>query len=285
MSEYKKIAATDLDGTIVDRNNKISKTNLELIQNFMDKTNNAFTVVTGRNYFLAEEHVNNLKVTLPVITTNGISVIDPKTKKYIAKNHFSKDEIFKIIEILREGGIGYDLLGDFDAYLTKDSVNCRLFENTKFNLLDSKDVIFNVYENQEELYKNIKEKVNEMPSIYVECSDEQYKQFVLNLLKDLDIEVLEFMYANRIVLEFYKKGSGKDWGLDQLRKFLEIEDKNNVYIFGDEFNDYPMFKEYKNSYAVGNAIEGIKKLAKEVILDFDKDGVGIKLNELIQEFN
>ena len=46
-----------------------------------------------------------------------------------------------------------------------------------------------------------------------------------------------------------------------------------VLVLGDSFNDYSMFAEFENSYAMENAIQEIKEIAKYITDTNNNDGV------------
>ena len=50
-------------------------------------------------------------------------------------------------------------------------------------------------------------------------------------------------------------------------------EKDEVMVLGDSFNDYSMFTEFKNSYAMKNAIPEIKEIAGFITDTNDNDGV------------
>ena len=50
-------------------------------------------------------------------------------------------------------------------------------------------------------------------------------------------------------------------------------DKSEVIVLGDSFNDYSMFTEFENSYAMENAIPEIKEIAKYITDTNNNDGV------------
>ena len=50
-------------------------------------------------------------------------------------------------------------------------------------------------------------------------------------------------------------------------------DKSEVIVLGDSFNDYSMFTEFKNSFAMENAIPEVKKIAKYITDSNNNDGV------------
>lgn len=60
-----------------------------------------------------------------------------------------------------------------------------------------------------------------------------------------------------------------------LAKVIEKKglDKSEVIVLGDSFNDYSMFTEFENSFAMENAIPEVKKIAKHITDSNNNDGV------------
>ncbi|AGR41166.1 HAD-IIB family hydrolase [Spiroplasma taiwanense] len=287
--EINKIAATDLDGTIIFERDRISDGNKELLLKFQQKTNNKLTIVTGRSYFLTDFAAKELNVKLPVICSNGVSVINPETFEYIAKNHFTEKEILNLMKLFIQEKIDFSIANDFTTHFVKGiGWHSEFFSNENlfnFHKLPV-DRVFHEYNSIEELSQECVKTDSTFVSIVLECNSEEKLQRARILGKELELELLEFKYHNGEIgrrIEVYKKNSSKSWGLNALANYLNIT-KNDIFIFGDEHNDYAMFEDFPNSFAVGNAIEGIKELASEVIDTVYNCGVGKKLNEIINNF-
>ena len=60
-------------------------------------------------------------------------------------------------------------------------------------------------------------------------------------------------------------------------------DKNEVIVLGDSFNDYSMFIEFENSYAMENAIPEIKEIAKYITDTNNNDGVAKAIYKCLDE--
>lgn len=93
-------------------------------------------------------------------------------------------------------------------------------------------------------------------------------------------------FANEIhgpgeTIEIYGKHVSKATGirrvLDMLR--LPVEDS---FCFGDGPNDVEMFETVGNGFAMENGVDVVKKLAKEICPDVEKDGVAVKLAQLFE---
>ncbi|AUB31556.1 Cof-type HAD-IIB family hydrolase [Spiroplasma floricola] len=286
MKDIKSIAATDMDGTIIYEWDRISEENKKQLLKFQKKSNKSLTLVTGRNYFMADFAAKELDIALPVICSNGASVINPKTFEYVAKNHFSKEEIKELLEHFLDTNIDICISNDFRThYIKEDDWQDLLMGNQSsidFSHFPNAQVLFK-YDNLEHLIKTGLDHDESFPVIVANTQTEQELKMVLELVKKYNLLALEFPKEGSCRVEIFKNGVTKSWGLNALLDHVGLT-KENIHVFGDEHNDYPMFKDFPNCYAIGNAIEGIKDLAKEVIDTVQNAGVGKKLNEMIEEF-
>ena len=108
-----------------------------------------------------------------------------------------------------------------------------------------------------EYINTVKDKLNTLPNIAVLSS------FVDN------IEVTNISAQKGLILAkvIEKKGLSR----------------NEVAVFGDSFNDYSLFTEFKECYAMDNAIPEIKELATYIADDNGLDGVGKEIYKIIDK--
>ena len=66
--------------------------------------------------------------------------------------------------------------------------------------------------------------------------------------------------------------------MDEISKNIKST-SNDVYCFGDDYNDLEMFKFCKNAVAMGNAMSELETIAKFVTETNDNDGVAALLIE------
>lgn len=78
--------------------------------------------------------------------------------------------------------------------------------------------------------------------------------------------------AGEIWLDFLNKNASKGNAIRSIQKSLGILPEETM-VFGDNFNDIKMFHSAGESYAVGNAVEAVKKEAKYVADTNVNDGV------------
>lgn len=93
---------------------------------------------------------------------------------------------------------------------------------------------------------------------------------------------LNFVRWHPLSMDVLPVGGSKAEGVTRLAARLGFEPEN-IYAFGDNYNDMEMFQYAGCSIAMGNAPEALQQLASHVTLDADRDGIwhGLKWTGLI----
>ena len=87
----KTVYISDLDGTLITRNERLSDYSLAVLNGLIDR-GLSFTYATARSLFSAERAVCGLKHTLPVIVYDGALIIQPATGEVLHMLSFSGEE-------------------------------------------------------------------------------------------------------------------------------------------------------------------------------------------------
>ncbi|MGX7014811.1 HAD family hydrolase [Vagococcus silagei] len=85
--------------------------------------------------------------------------------------------------------------------------------------------------------------------------------------------------SNPFSVDIVPKGGSKINGIRALAKHLNL-DLNNCIAFGDNWNDVEMLTGVKYGIAMGNAPEGVQKLAYDVTSSNEEDGIYRALQKL-----
>ena len=109
-------------------------------------------------------------------------------------------------------------------------------------------------------------------------SREKMKYFKIPLSVKLKYSAVK---SSKVFLEVTNKKATKGKGVEFLRKYLNVK-KNDVYVFGDSGNDISMIKKFKNSVAMGNGIDELKKRAKYITKSVEEAGVSYALKEILK---
>ncbi|MDR3000186.1 MAG: HAD family hydrolase [Fibromonadaceae bacterium] len=262
----KTLYITDLDGTLLGSNGKISEYTIKTINNLIDN-GMYFSYATARSLSSASIVTNGLTTNIPVITYNGAFIVNAHTKEILYSFSFSKKEKETIIECLNRKSIfplvyGYVngeekvswIIGKENAgikkYLNSRKGDSRLRPvETKNDLYCGELFYFTCIGEKEDLLK--------VYSYFKELG-----QFTCTLQQEL--------YCEEYWCEITPVRASKGNAIVILKEKLKYD---KIISFGDAVNDIPMFKISDESYAVENAVDELKKYATGIIMSNDNDGV------------
>ena len=92
-----KAVVTDLDGTLLNAEHKVSEFTRETVKLLLQK-GIKFYIATGRNYLGAKEAMDELGVKVPLITSHGAAAFDEDGNE-IFSNRLKKEYLDKVLDI------------------------------------------------------------------------------------------------------------------------------------------------------------------------------------------
>lgn len=271
-----KLAATDLDGTLISSNGEISNKNFEAMENAM---NNGLYVVptTGRSFYEMPESLREKKTYTHCICSNGAVIFD-RDGKEIWKSTFSKAETMELFSILSE----YDTMIEVytkgtpvteKSKLTKESyIHYRVEENYH-------DVLTATRKGTENLESFLMENDEgaEMFNIFFSDADERKEAFE-RIGKLNNVELTTSMESN---MEILQRSVNKGSSLTMLCEKLNVK-KEEVMAMGDSRNDLTLLSAAGTALAVANACDDLKQVADEVICSCDESAMAYALSRFVQ---
>lgn len=261
----KKLFVFDIDGTLVNRSYELKQEVIDAINHLLDA---GYFVATcsGRSYIGSMRFLSQFKNGNKfAICANG-ALIYKEDKTLI--NRFSlKYEDFKRV---------FKYTKDIDEFFTYFYKNDALYHEYYDECIELDKKSSNMQSfNVENRFKD-----NEIiDKIMVrDKSREKMKGFKIPL-------ILKFKYStvksSKVFLEITNKKASKGRAVDLLRKYLGVN-KEDVYVFGDSGNDVSMIKRFKNSVAMGNGIQKVKKYARFVTKSVEEAGTAYALKEIFK---
>ena len=267
---YKAIIS-DLDGTLLDENHKITGFTVETVNKVVDK-GIKFYIATGRNYKQAKTVMDDLGLTIPMIVSNGARVCD-RNGEVIYENKVNKKEVDIIF------GIDYAKYGE-DIILNVFSGDDWIIE---------KGTLEKVKKNHPELRK----------IDAIEIEKDKLKDFDIlkfffvgkhDELIELEKEILEktrnnvtIAFVSEVVMEVFNKTANKANAAKFLLKREGIDIKDTV-SFGDGENDFELLTEMGKGYAMGNAIKRLNDLLPQNFERIGKNSDNGEAEKLIELF-
>lgn len=266
---------TDLDGTLLNTNDKINPFSIKVINELVEK-GMIFTYATARSLVSASVVTKGLSTNLPVIAYNGGLIINPSTNKILSQEKFSQEEMEYITSTLNKLNISpivYSYVNGVEKLLW--NVNKENDGIKRYFSLRQGDKRLNPIDNPRDLYHG--------DMFYFTCIGEKEELLpVFNQFKNderFNCTMNQELYRPEYWCEIMPVKTTKFDAIVKLKKILHCD---KVVSFGDSSNDIPMFKISDECYAVENAVPELKKYATGIIPCNDKDGVALWLKENAQ---
>ena len=274
-----KLIASDMDGTLLNDEHTISEENIKAIK-IAEERGCHFTIVTGRDYSGVKNFFQEFDLKCECILSNGAEYRDVNGN-VIESVYMNKDSVKIVFDILNDAGLCIQLMTNKGSYVTnKESDKKAIIDRFK---------LFNPKMNEEEVIEFVEKFHTERGMKYI---DDVYEILESNVevLKIVTFDNDEKLIAN--LKEKLKKSTSDLAVASTFSNDIEISDieaqkglilaktikkmgidKSEVIVLGDSFNDYSMFTEFENSYAMENAIPEIKEIAKYITDSNNNDGV------------
>ena len=272
----KTLYLTDLDGTLLRANQQISEFSLQTINAALRK-GTLFSYATARSFSSAQRVTQGLSLFLPVITYNGVFLIDPESGRYLDACLLEEKHLGELPSAIR----GLELLPLVYALIDgRERVSWLLGKETpgiSRYLLDRKgDPRLRPVSSYEELF---------MGDIFYLTIIAQSKKaaHLAPLLQEsryLRHHTSKDIYTKELWLEVYHTMASK---ASAGEKLLRLAGADRLVCFGDGENDIPMFCIADASYAVFGAHENLQKVATKTIASNEQDAVAHALLALIEE--
>jgi Cof subfamily protein (haloacid dehalogenase superfamily) len=245
MSQHKiKFIAADMDGTLLDENGKLDPSFFNLYQELKEK-DIMFAAASGRQYYSLIETFVPIKDDMMFIAENGTLVMHKGEELYTCTIDGSAvKEIIQQVRFIQ--GAHLVLCGKKSAYIeTQDSQALEEIQKY-YHRCESVDDLLLV---EDEFIK------------VAVCHFDGTEHSVFPSLNVAFGDTHKVVVSGRIWLDIMNVVASKGAAIERLQGTLGFS-REETMCFGDYFNDVEMLEASGHSYAVENAHEEIKKLAR-----------------------
>jgi hypothetical protein len=257
---------TDLDGTLLPGNKRLSAVDKEAIRRFR-ADGGKFTIATGRTVQSAECYINELEVDMPVILYNGSLIYDMPEGKSLFSDELPQEaadiakELFKFMknpggEVLKLDNIYVVCNNEYE----KDHIKICQVEPAYAEL---DEVLpggwFKI------LFATSPELINELEE-YI--SKQNYS--------------VDFVRSHDTFIEMLPKGSSKGEALKEYRKLMKLENCK-IIAAGDYHNDIEMLQTADIGAATANAQQDVKDIADVVLKNTSDENAIAELIDMIYQ--
>lgn len=246
------LICSDLDGTLLDKDRRISEKNARAIEYFKSE-GGLFTIVTGRTHITVKGIYEMAKPNCYIGCINGGGIYDYENQRYVLTHPVDK-RAFELAEYAcaQIPGMGYQANTFEEIYFCKENSAQQWFRE----VTGVKNISMPPYEIKEELAKIVFADKNE--------DNIQKLQMILeeHPLKDM----FHFVRSEKYLYEILPKGVNKGTLICDLAKIMNI-DISRIIAVGDYNNDVEMIKMAGVGFAVENACTEAKEAADYITVN------------------
>ena len=279
-----KLVASDLDGTLIDRNNLIPSKNLDAINSIHNKQIN-FAICTAKTYSITKDICEKCNASYGIFG-NGTQILNLKTGEEIYKNVLPVDTFNLCYDIAKQFNLHVHIYTDSEIITEKlmymdlrnyilngsknsDNLNFKTVDNIKDYINTNKPQIFKLVISSENDLEVIKNKIlNELDvNIQLIRKKEQFKDIIINK---------EYEY-----LDVTPKNIGKGYALNYLSNFLNV-DSDDIMAIGDNVNDIDMLQASGVGVTLADSYDEIKKIATYTTINsVENSGFAEAINKFV----
>ena len=257
---------SDMDGTLLDSEKKISEENIRAIQYFVDN-GGKFSLATGRSKSSMEYYVQHLPINAPVVVYNGAGVYDFMADKFVFQKYMDDTCIAFIDDICREFPfVAGEVYLDFTEFVVNgNEITDWHFKQIRLPMIEKKST--------------------EIPLPWVKIN------FCIPSEKIDEVEAyaLEkhskwfFQRSGSRFLEAMSKGVDKGTGALEVCKAENIDPKY-LFTIGDHLNDIELIEAAGISFCPANSQDRIKEMADVIVTDNNNSALASMIDWLDKKF-
>lgn len=262
-----KLVASDLDGTIIDKNNNIPESNLDAIKQLHNKNIN-FAICTGKSYSVSQKVCEQFNASFGIFG-NGTQIIDLQTGKELLRNTLNYKDLLFVCTLAKR--FNYHIHLYTENEIITESLEYMDLRNFVLKSQNSNNSLnFKIVNN---ILKYIENSTVSVFSMIVSTDKDELTQFqkLLSINENIDFAYINKRgkYRDVIIDKDYEyinispKHINKDEALSFLSDYLKIS-KKDILAIGDNVNDYEMIKNSGIGIAINSSYEPLKEVASYV---------------------
>lgn len=258
-----KIFFTDLDGTLLTKEKKVSPATMDALKRFT-AAGNHFAISTGRALDSAKAVQLENDLFFPgsyLIAFNGSEIYDCDSKKDVYRT-----------------GVPFDLVPQIFALAREHGIHCHTYNDEKL-ISPAEDEELSYYRRVIHtpyiITDDICSELTDVPCkiIGIELHDKEKIDRFKDEVDKLGNGRISTLYSNPYYLEIFNSEAGKGSAVTRLADHLGISYKNTIAA-GDEENDVSMIKAAGIGVAMMNAVPMVKEAA-DIITETDNNNDGL----------
>ena len=251
---------SDLDGTLLDNNSRISQKTAEILKDLTTR-GALITVATARTPATVVPLLKNTRISAPAIVMTGAATWDCNSGRFITTQMMSQAAARRAYEIFVDADVH-----PFVYTFATDGKLLNVYHPREMNKSEEKFY-------QERRHMPLKRfhidcEPDEMDRVALQFAIGPYDRLKivadrLSLLEDCSVSFYpDIVDHNTALIEVFTQGVSKAQAVKDMAAQYAAE---RIVVFGDNLNDLPMMRVADTAVAVANALDEVREAADIVI--------------------
>ena len=255
-----KLIASDMDGTLLNSNKRLSPNIYDILKKLKDK-GIIFVAISGRDIFSLKEIFKDVEEDIIYAANNG-NYITYKDE-VIFENYIENDILHKAVKIIRKTAKHNTI------YCAKETIY-------------SESIIPNIIGKKWNIKVKYVRDITKISDKILKISTFGNKKIINRSLEEVSKLNDELMItkSGTTCFDICRLGGTKKQGINILQEMFNVA-YDETMVFGDHMNDLEMMSSAYYSYAMENAEEDVKKNARFIAGNNDDDGVIKVIKEVV----
>lgn len=263
-----KLLAIDMDGTLLNSKNNISKKQLTFLEKLDTKRDLQVVITTGRP---VKGVTNMLPVEIRkkvyIVGLNG-SITVNQSLDVIKRHSLNLNEFKEIQQFAEKVNTDVSVLDSEEFYTTAEKVTNLMEYDASLNKMDIKKI-----------QKDDVQRLDIIAKILLFFAPERMEE-IKNAIPKSFFNQFSVIFSQPYLIEFLPKGVDKGASIISLSNYLKIDQKDIVAI-GDGLNDLSMLKAAGVSIGMKNSVAEVLNSVDYITLSNDEDGVQYAIENFI----
>lgn len=267
-----KLVVSDMDGTLLNKDGKISPANEKAIQSIR-AMGVPFVLCTGRIYSAVKPYAEYLKLKAPVIGCNGAIIKSPESGEILYINEMKPEVVNKVVDIFRK----YD---HYFHFYDEDTVYAEK-RGPLFDYIEKMSQKLGGTGIKTEIVDDVKTLIGSSVQVLkmgFNMIDEDVSPKIVEEVRT--IKGLTVVQSAPTLMDIMNEDVSKGKAIEALASIFNIS-TDEIMAMGDNDNDVEMIRTAGVGVAMGNARDAVKAVADDIAVHHEEDGVAWALEKYV----
>jgi Cof subfamily protein (haloacid dehalogenase superfamily) len=263
-----RIVATDLDGTLLDRDHRIPEDNRRALERCAAK-GVEIVVATGRALSTIPAEARSLAGVRYLVCANGANIYDNATEELLYAKYLSREAVESVWDLLENAALMKEIFWEGEPYTSRSAYD----DLARFGVPDwFRDYVLTTRIPVDDLEAFTREHIEQIENINFNYANYHIRDFIVDRLKRDDGRLYTLTASLPFNIEIGGMGVDKAGAIAQVAGWLGVA-REQCLCIGDNSNDVSMIRWAGIGVAVADGVPAATEAADYVTAPSTESGV------------